>query len=733
MKIGFKLTIIMIALSLFSIAAVGITLLLRSRSEIGGLANTYALASARESASELGKFLETYWYKAETAAELMEQYENIFVNNRRSFFNNELFAMVDGHPDIFGVWCIWEKDVLEGGDRQYLGTEGANETGRFAPYWYRTSSGITQDIIDEDEAANPQGPYQTINSRGHGAVSDPYIYRIQGKDILMTTMALPIHTKNGKIVGVIGIDITLEKIQEISRINRPFDSDIFAVFSNNGTVVSHFDPSRIGKDMRETERDMAGQYFDSFMEAISKGEDFFYTIYAQPLDAHLNVFCVPVKIGASLTPWSYAVAVASEIILAPVHKMELLTVIIGIVILSISALAAVVLSRSISKPLVKVTDALKDISQGEGDLTRSIDINSSDEIGSMAHYFNMTLQKIKSLVKNIKNETVTLSDIGIELAGNMTQTAAAVNEITANIQSIKGRVTNQSVSVNQANAAMEHITVNIDKLNEQVEEQSSNVAQSSSAIEEMLANIASVTDTLVKNAGNVRELRHASEAGRSGLQEVSSDIKEIARESEGLLQINGVIKNIASQTNLLSMNAAIEAAHAGTAGKGFAVVADEIRKLAEESNQQSKIISEVLKKIIESIDKIARSTDNVFKRFEAIGSSINIVADQEESILSAMEEQSQGSKQILQAISLVNESTRQVKGGSTEMLEGSKEVIEESKNLEKATHEIKSGMNEMASGAEQINVAVNRVNELSGKNREKIDVLMGEVSRFRVE
>jgi methyl-accepting chemotaxis protein len=225
----------------------------------------------------------------------------------------------------------------------------------------------------------------------------------------------------------------------------------------------------------------------------------------------------------------------------------------------------------------------------------------------------------------------------------------------------------------------------------------------------------------------------ASEVGRSGLQEVAADIQEIARESEGLLEINAVMENIASQTNLLSMNAAIEAAHAGEAGKGFAVVADEIRKLAENSGEQSKTISTVLKKIKDSIDKITRSTDSVLNKFEAIDSGVRTVSDQEENIRNAMEEQGAGSKQILEAIGQLNEITRLVKDSSTRMLEGSQQVIQESKNLDMVTQEITNGMNEMATGADQINVAVNRVNTISGENKGSIDILVKEISKFKVE
>jgi methyl-accepting chemotaxis protein len=315
----------------------------------------------------------------------------------------------------------------------------------------------------------------------------------------------------------------------------------------------------------------------------------------------------------------------------------------------------------------------------------------------------------------------------------MTETAAAVNQITANIQNIKGQVINQSASLNETNATMKQVVVNINKLNSHIENQSNTVSQASSAIEEIVANINSVTSTLVNNSGNVKALQEASEIGRMGLQDVATDIQEIARDSEGLLEINSLMENIASQTNLLSMNAAIEAAHAGDAGKGFAVVADEIRKLAESSSEQSKTIGNVLKKIKNSIDKITKSAGSVLTKFAAIDSGVKIVTEQEENIRRAMQEQGAGSRQILESAGNLNDITRQVRTGSEEMLNGSKEVINESQNLEKITLEITGGMNEMASGAEQINIAVNHVNEISGKTRDGIEALMREVSLFKVE
>ncbi|AEF81838.1 methyl-accepting chemotaxis protein [Leadbettera azotonutricia] len=424
---------------------------------------------------------------------------------------------------------------------------------------------------------------------------------------------------------------------------------------------------------------------------------------------------------------------AAEQLMNDIKAETVRQVIMGVAFMAAGLVMMFFFLRMIFSRLSTIDEILQEISSGEGDLTKRIHVLHKDEIGELAGYFNLTLDKIKNLVVVIKSQTVSLFNIGNELAANMEQTASATNEITANIQSIKSQVMHQAQSVTQEGETMERVTLNIEKLNTNVEQQAVSVSQSSSAIEEMLANIQSVTNTLVRNAENVSELTAASEVGRHGLQEVSEDIKEIASESEGLLEINSVMQNIASQTNLLSMNAAIEAAHAGESGKGFAVVADEIRKLAVNSSEQSKIISDVLKKIKSSIDKITKSTNTVLDKFEAIDTGVRTVSDQESNIRNAMEEQGIGSQQILEAVGKLNDITQRVKSGSIEMLDGSKDVINESKNLEMLTQEISNGMGEMAVGADLINESVSRVAEISIANKEHIDTLVAEVSKFKVE
>ncbi|MCL2478519.1 MAG: Cache 3/Cache 2 fusion domain-containing protein [Treponema sp.] len=407
-------------------------------------------------------------------------------------------------------------------------------------------------------------------------------------------------------------------------------------------------------------------------------------------------------------------------------------IIIAAIILLVSIIVNVASCRVILlKPIQSVIGVLQYL--GNGDLTSQLKVSSRDEIGEMSDHINTTMEKIKLLILTIKNQAGILANISDDLAGNMNGTAAAVSGITGNVQKIKSRILSQSASVTQTNTTMEQLKVYINKLDDHIENLSNNISQASSAVEQMVANTRSVTDTLVNNSVNVKELLEASDVGRSGLQNMAAEIKEIAGESEGLLEINSVMNNIAGQTNLLSMNAAIEAAHAGDAGRGFAVVAAEIRKLAENSGDQSRIIGTVLKKIKESIDRISRSTENVMSGFEAIDSRIKTVSEQEEVIRNSMEEQGEGNKQLLIGVGNVIDITQLVRNSSHEMLSEAEAVLQETTNLEQVTNEISSGINEMTGSADQINTAVNQVSEISAKTKDGINTLINGVSRFKVE
>jgi len=729
LKIRFKITLLMVVLNIVSIGVIGTVLITRAWGASESLAGMLTLVRARELGLKYVNFLENHWYKVDSVAAAMGQFESIPEEGRRVFLNRMVRGILESNPYIANAWTIWDPNVLEGNDAAWIGSPGTDEAGRFVAGYTRNLRGqiamhLRRDF-DTDEF------YLLPRRLNRQILTNPYVRELAGESRSIATMSTPIRNSAGQIVGIFGIDLSLNQLNVIGQdFERVFEGTLAAAFSNDGTIVSHFMPQNIGRNIVETERAILGEFLQPFASAIRQGREEQFDI---PIgNETFRFFAVPVSISDFPETWTFAIAIPMNVVHQDTSEMITFAIIICFVMLGLVLLSALFVSKSISSPIVTMAAALKDIAQGDADLTKRLPETGGDETAEASRYFNQTMEEFRGMIVTIKGQAGTLSDIGSDLSSNMTETASAMNEISANIQSIKERILNQSASVTETNATMEQVTANINKLNGHVDRQSSAVAQSSSAIEEMLANIQSVTSTLIKNSGNMKELQESSETGRSSLQEVVTDIQEIARESEGLLEINSVMENIASQTNLLSMNAAIEAAHAGDAGRGFAVVADEIRKLAESSSEQSKTIGTVLKKIKDSIDKITISTDKVLTKFEAIEYGIKTVADQEENIRNAMEEQGHGSKQILDASGQVNEITSHVKDGAVQMLEGSKEVIKESKSLGMATQEITNGINEMAAGANQVNMAVNNVNDLSNRNRENISALVESVSRFKV-
>jgi methyl-accepting chemotaxis protein len=726
MKIGVKLTA---AIGIFNIIGIallaGVTLTL-SRGEISRLADEQAKSIAAMSSEKIRNWFGEYADAARAISHIMEGYKNIPVEQRREYFNFILKQMLAVYPEVSGIYANWAANALDGMDAEFANTAGTDETGRYIPGGYHGPEGPALRAIrgfEFDMVIQATG--------GEEFVFEPSVLSIGDNNLLAANICIPVKDR-GEMVGSAGMTLELTMIQTMIGEVKPFGDGFALVFSPSGIVAAHTDPSRLGKNIRESEADGFGPFLDTMANAVAAGTAAAFSYRPAWSDTDIRYYAMPFTVGHYSKAWSLVIGVPQTTIMAPVYRMISICLAIGLFTIIIMFAGVFFMARSISRPINTLTSMLRDVSEGEGDLTKTIRITDHNEIGDLAHYFNLTIDKIKNLVVSIKKETDSLSETGLDLSSNITSTASSISEITGNIQSITSQTGRQQASVAHTGVIVERVVKNIETLNSQIQKQTERVTESSSAVEQMLANIQNVTQTLVKNEEYVDKLSEASERGHASLRDISADIQEIARESAGLLEINAVMKNIASQTNLLSMNAAIEAAHAGEAGRGFAVVADEIRKLAESSSGQSKTINDVLKKIKDSIEKISKSTGAVLLKFEAINEGVRQVTDQDANVRAAMEEQGQGSKNILESTGWLNEITDEVQKSAHGMLEGSQEVMKESDALERITEEIRTGMREIVSEVEQIDSTVQRVNAISMNNKQQIERLTREVSRFKV-
>lgn len=400
-------------------------------------------------------------------------------------------------------------------------------------------------------------------------------------------------------------------------------------------------------------------------------------------------------------------------------------------LLAVSLILFIVLRRNLLRPISAISRNLEEFASNEGDLTVRLDVASNDEIGVLSSRFNDFLENLDGIIGQVRDMTDSAGNLSNDLAAASEESTAALTEIQANVANMTERSRTLDEHVEESRRGADDLAKISGSVRVQSEAQSTAINESSASIEEMSASIGSISRSVVDK---MELTEHLGQLVGKGQEEMSTTATLIRKVTDSTKIIGGmleVINQIASQTNLLAMNAAIEAAHAGDHGRGFAVVADEIRKLAESTASNAGEISTSLNGIIEAIHSTEESSDKTGAYFDEIVTGISSVLDNMTEIRTAMEELSTGSSQITSALTELIGSSEAVRESAGNIDERARSLDENFRNVGSISTENKDGMEEINSGVAEVFASVQSVNNGSSENVENMKTISERIGKFK--
>lgn len=367
--------------------------------------------------------------------------------------------------------------------------------------------------------------------------------------------------------------------------------------------------------------------------------------------------------------------------------------IINVLIVAVLLLAAAVFIinfalSSLFGKIKKVSDEITSIAEGKADLSQRIPVASADEIGLLVESCNKLTESLAKMFGTIKEAVASLVYTGTEIEGHTQSTIGDVETTTERVQEISARAQAQNETMDMVAESSSNVSKAIQLLYSRIKTQAEAIGEVSSGVTEISANIKSIDQNVSKISEKYEQLVNDSKTGQKDQMTVVDKVGEIQAQAGRLKEANSVIRSIASQTNLLAMNASIEAAHAGAAGKGFAVVAGEIRSLAESSAKQSKSIGDLIKSITEAIMGIVDASKLSLNSFKSLDEKIGEIQSMLSQVLSSVDEQQEGANGLLDSMSIVDSSSRSIQDASSEMQEQSDKVFSRMDELRTSASEI---------------------------------------------
>ncbi len=604
----------------------------------------------------------------------------------RKVIDNTILSMLDAEPQIIGMWMLYEPNALDGKDDEFrLDWPRHDPTGRYSPYMTRGGDGkAAQDVMMSKDRVEkfPEWKdklteyvpdydkpgwgdfYYVPKTRGRDTITEPFFYEVQGKQVLESSLAVAIKDGSGKFLGVAAADLALDTLQKKYGSVKLYETGYVRMVSEGGLYVVNPDAALVGKPLAKED------VLTSYQDKIRKGEDFVFE------DGGFTHFFYPIKVGNTGQFWAAGVAIPTAAITESAVSQRNMAIVIGIVALVIILLVLAAVVRALTRPLNTLANTMEQLASGKGDLTVRIQVSNRDEIGHTADAFNRFIDSLREMFIDVREQSLAVS----RSAGQLADSAIKVEQASAH----------QSDAASATAAGVEEVTVSVQ-----------HIANSASDAEKIVQDTGQLTEQSVATVEQVTgEIRRMT----SSMQALADRMGALGERSQEVNTIVNVIKDIADQTNLLALNAAIEAARAGEQGRGFAVVADEVRNLAgrtaEATVQISRIVNAIGSETGDAVAEVKRSRD-------LVATSVDIAHAANQAMQSVQEK----SQVLVLSIGDIASSTREQSSATTEIAQN----VERISNMAHTNSDI----------AREVRSEVEQLRELSG-NLERL------VSNFRL-
>ncbi|HVN54927.1 MAG TPA: methyl-accepting chemotaxis protein [Anaerolineaceae bacterium] len=743
----------------------------------------YGTAMAAEYANGFNAELQADQALGRTMAQMMESNST---QNRQEVMN-ALKNLLDQHPEVVGTYVGYEANAFDGKDASFAGGQGTDATGRFIPYWNRLTGNLTLDPLADVDTSD----YYLIPKRTKAdSVIEPYLY----EGVLMTSFISPIMKPDGTFIGIAGADTSLaswdKRVQQI----KSFDTGYAWLVSNTGIFISAPDKSFIGtKTLADLAKEKSNQQLTQLAGQIQAKKSGFVETTDPFTGKNVVMFYAPIDTGG----WSLVNVVPVNEMMASANSLRNILIAIGVFTLLLINGIIFVFSRSFAKPIIEVWRAASKIA--DGDLDVQLNINQQDEIGRMAidfqrmvaylsrmansaqriargdlsekitpqserdvlgNAFAQMVANVRSSVTRVAENASSLGAASGQLASSAEQAGQATSQIAATIQQVARGTSQQTESVTRTASSVEQMSRAIDGVARGAQEQAQAVARTAEITHELTNAIQQVTsnaeagakgsEQAAQVARSGTEIVHATIQGMETIQEkvaLSSQIvQDMGVRSERISMIVETIEDIASQTNLLALNAAIEAARAGEHGKGFAVVADEVRKLAEKSAQATKEIGGLVKEIqstvadaVEAMQAGSTEVERGVGQAKQAGLALSEILGAAETvnrqvgeIATEAKHMSHLSDELVAASDGVSAVVEENTAATEEMSAGAAEVTQSIENIASVSEENSAAVEEVGASAEEMSAQVEEVTASAQALSEMAQALQAIVAQFNL-